>query len=271
MDAGVGASYVGGVSELGDVRRFFRYLACLRILTLRALKVRYRRSVLGFLWSLLYPLSAMVVLTVVFSHVFTDIPHYPLYVVVGFMAWGFFSLSCLQAMDGLYSAAPIMRKVYVPGALFPVSIVGANLANLVLSLLVLPLIIGAVGASPGFNPALLLFALVSVAAFTTGVSLMLAAANLFFNDVRYFFESILLVWFYATPIVYPQEAVPERAALIMNLNPFVWFLDVFRAALYSGQTPAVSTLIVVCAVAVSTLVVGWKTFVALERRFYLYL
>jgi ABC-2 type transport system permease protein/lipopolysaccharide transport system permease protein len=271
MGTGVTASYIGGVSHLGDFSRLLRYLSCLRILTLRALKVRYRRSVLGFMWSLLYPLSAMAVLTAVFSHVFSELPHYPVYVVVGFLAWGFFSLSCLQAMDGLHSAAPIMRKVYVPGAVFPVAVVGANLVNLLLSLLVLPAVIAVTGASPGFNPGLLTVAIVTMAAFTTGVSLALAAANLFFNDVRYFFESFLLVWFYATPVVYPEAAVPETARVLLRLNPFVWFLDLFRAALYTGETPSLATVAVACAVAGATLLLGWKIFVALEHRFYLYL
>jgi len=234
-------------------------------------KVRYRGSVLGFGWSLLYPLTAMLILTLVFSRVFVGVRNYPLYVIVGFLAWGFFSLSCVQAMDALLSGAPVLRKVYLPSALFPLAAVFANLVNLLLSILILPVVMWTVGASPGFHPAWLLFALVALLAFTTGLALTLAALNVFFHDVRYFFEAGLLIWFYATPIVYPAEAVPTRYASLLWLNPLYWLIEVLRAPLYEGTAPTTTALGAAGFCAVASLTAGWLLFNRLDRRFYLYL
>lgn len=271
MDATIRPAYVGDLSGLGAVGRLGRYGACLRTLALRAVRVRYRRSVLGVLWSLLYPLISMAVLTVVFSRVFPELHGYALYVIIGVMAWGFFSLSCLQACDALTGASPILRKVYVPASVFPLAAVAANLLNLLLSLLILPLVAVAVGVAPGFHPFVLAAALAALVAFTTGVALALSAANVFLHDVRYFFEGGLLVWFYATPIVYPSGVIPESMHGFLWLNPFHWLLDLLRASLYSGVTPEPATIAAAAAVSVAALAAGWGVFARLERRFHLYL
>jgi ABC-type polysaccharide/polyol phosphate export permease len=213
----------------------------------------------------------MLILTAVFSRVFVDVRHYPLYVIVGFLAWGFFSLSCVQAMDALLGAAPVLRKVYVPSALFPLAAVFANMVNLLLSILMLPVVMWAIGASPGFHPLWLCIGLLVLLAFTTGLALSLAALNLFFHDVRYFFEAGLLIWFYATPIVYPAVAVPERYATLLRLNPLFWLIEILRAPLYLGEAPSAAAFGVAVACAGASLLAGWLLFTRLDRRFHLYL
>ncbi|MFP6627377.1 MAG: ABC transporter permease [Deltaproteobacteria bacterium] len=264
-------SYTSPLSSVGPAGRLLRYSSCLWLLVSRSLKVRYRRSVLGFAWSLAYPLASMAVLTVVFSSVFPDLPHYSLYVVVGVLVWGFFSLSCLQAMDSLISGAPVLRKVYVPAVVFPLSVVGANLANLLLSLCVLPVVVWATGAQPGLHLLWLAGAVVALLSFTAGLCLALAAVNLIFNDVRYFFEGILLVWFYATPIVYPVDVIPDHLSVFLWLNPLFWILEFIRAPLYGGSAPAGIFVVASLGLGFSVLAGGWALFVRLERRFHLYL
>jgi len=266
--------YDDGVSDRGGLARLFRYRDCLLLLSSRALKVRYRRSALGFGWALMYPLLSMAVLTVVFSRVFPEIAHYEIYVIVGVLAWGFFSLSCVQAMDALVGGSAVLRKIYVPSAVFPLAAVGANLVNLVLSVALLPVLMVAVGAVVGLHPRMLpaiLLALIALAAFTLGLALALSALNLFFSDVRYFFEAILLIWFYASPIVYPASVIPDRLRAFLWLNPFYWFLEVLRAPLYGGVAPSAATLAGALTLGLVTLAAGWTLFGRLERRFYLYL
>jgi ABC-type polysaccharide/polyol phosphate export permease len=271
MDAPTRTLYQGGVSRSGAAARILAYRDCLALLAARAVKVRYRGSVLGFGWSLLYPLSAMLILTAVFSRVFVDVEHYPLYVIVGFLAWGFFSLSCVQAMDALLGAAPVLRKVYVPSALFPLAAVFANMVNLLLSILILPVVMWTIGAAPGFHPLWLVVGLLVLLAFTTGCALALAALNVFFHDVRYFFEAGLLIWFYATPIVYPAGAVPARYSALLKLNPLYWVIEILRAPLYAGAPPSAATLGAAALWAAVSLLGGWLLFTRLDRRFYLYL
>jgi len=264
-------TYHSSLSRFGELRRLLHYRDCLGLLTSRSLKVRYRRSILGFGWTLLYPLASMVVLTVVFSRLFPDLRHYSLYVIVGLLAWGFFSLSCIQAMDTLISSAPVLKKVYVPPAVFPVSSVSANFINLLLSILVLPVVMAAIGASPGLHLLSLIAALIVLFAFTTGLALVLASINLFFNDVRHFFDTILLVWFYASPIVYPEELIPADLVGFLWANPFYWMLAMLRAPLYAGHPPDARTLAVASIIGFSTLTAGWLVFSRLQRRFHLYL
>ncbi|HIF63620.1 MAG TPA: ABC transporter permease [Deltaproteobacteria bacterium] len=253
-----------------SLARLARFSDCLWLLAARALSVRYRRSVLGFAWTLFYPLGTMVILSLVFSQVFAGVDHYAFYVITGVLPWGFFSLACIQAADSLLAASPVLRKVYVPTVVFPASVVAANFVNLLLSLLVLPLVALATGAQALPSFWLLALALGCLLAFTGGVSLLLAAVNLFFQDVRYFFEGILLLWFYATPIVYPVSVLPEHLSWLPAINPFAWILLLMRGALYGSVVPAGAPLLCV-AFSFSVLAIGWLLFHRLERRFYAWL
>ncbi len=243
----------------------------LHVLVARALAVRYRRSSLGFAWSLLQPLMAMAVLTAVFARVFPSIERYPVYVIVGVFVWGFFSLTLVQAMDSLLSAAPIMRRVAAPPALFPLAVVAANLVHLLLSLALL----ATVGAVCGFvSPWLIpvaLVALIPLGLFTAALALVLSGVCVFFHDVRYFAEGILMLGFYATPVMYPASIVPERWGALLSLNPMVWLLAPLRDALWAGRCPDLSLLGLTTAAAAVAAVAAALLFRRLSRRFYLYL
>jgi ABC-type polysaccharide/polyol phosphate export permease len=260
------------VSAARALGRLVRYRECLALLVVRTLRVRYRRSVIGFGWTLLYPLLAMAVLTAVFSHVFTGVERYPVYVIVGVLAWSFFSVACVQAMDALLAGSAVLKKVGAPSAVFPLAAVGANAVNFALALAVLTVVGGAVGAVEITEPATqalwLATGAFSLLAFTLGVALVLASANLFFHDVRYSFEALALVWFYATPIVYPPDVVPPHLAWLVRLNPFSWFLELLRAALWGGA-PAAAAGVVAPVLGCASLCAGWLLFARLERRFYL--
>jgi ABC-type polysaccharide/polyol phosphate export permease len=259
------------MSAVRSLARVVRYRECIALLVSRTLKVRYRRSVLGFAWTLVYPLLAMSVLSLVFSNVFVHVQHYPLYVIVGVLGWSFFSLSCVQAMDALLSGGSILKKVRVPGAVFPLAAVGANFVNYLLALAVLVLASAACGVLPGLHPLWLMTGAVSLFAFTLGLALALAALNIFFHDIRYLFETLLLVWFYATPIVYPVAVVPPHVSALLRINPFHWFLELLRAALWSGQEPAAGATVLAPLIGLGVFGLGWLVFNRLERRFYLYL
>lgn len=271
MDVAGGGVYEGGVSGLGALERLVRYRESLLLLTARAVKVRYRRSLLGFGWSLAYPLLSTAVLTLVFGRVFGGVDHYPAYVLVGVLVWGFFSLGSLQAIDALFGGGPILRKVYVPTAVFPLAAVAANLLNLAFAFALLPLLLPVLGAPPALRPIELVVGLASLAAFTTGTALALAATNLFFNDVRYFFEALLLLWFYASPVVYPPSLIPTEMAAFLWANPFYWILDLLRAGLVAGSVANPLAVIVAPLMGFGGLVAGWWMFVRLERSLHLYL
>lgn len=259
------------MSHLPPLLRVVRYRAALGQITARFLKTRYRRSVLGFSWTFAYPLLAASVLTIVFRPVFPRVPDYAIYVLVGLLAWHFFSVSCVQAMDALLGAAPVIRKVYVPMAIFPLAAVAANAVNLILCLVAIPLVLAVTSGTPAFHPFVLIAGLAMLSAFTAGVALVLSALNVFFQDVRYLFEALLLVWFYATPVVYPVTDAGPAVMILVSLNPLHWILVVLRAALWSGGEATPSALLLGLAFAAAALIGGWGAFCAAERRFHHYL
>jgi ABC-type polysaccharide/polyol phosphate export permease len=165
----------------------------------------------------------------------------------------------------------VLRKVRVPSAVFPVAAIGANFVNLVLAVAALSAVTVLARIHPPAQPIWLATGLLSLAAFTLGSALALAAANVFFRDVRYFFEALMPVLFYATPIAYPADVVPYPYSLLVHCNPMHWFLELLRAALWSGSPPAPGATVLAPLLGAAMLVAGWSAFSRLERRFYLYL
>jgi ABC-type polysaccharide/polyol phosphate export permease len=259
------------VSHLPPLLRVVRYRAALGQIAARFLKTRYRRSILGFAWTFAYPLLAASVLTIVFKPVFPRVPDYAIYVLVGLLAWHFFSVSCIQAMDALLGAAPVTRKVYVPTAIFPLAAVSANAINLLLCLVAIPIVLAVTRGTPVLHPLALVAGLGMLSAFTAGMALLLSALNVFFQDVRYLFEALLLVWFYATPVVYPVTDAGPAVTILVSLNPLYWILTVLRAALWSGGDVTPLALLLGLVVAAGALIGGWFAFCAAERRFHHYL
>ncbi len=262
--------YHGGLSGRAPWRRVVAYRGALGILAARNLKLRYRRSVLGFAWTLVYPVLATAVLSFVFAPVFPRTEHYPVYVVIGVLVWHFVSVSSAQAMDALIAGAGVMRKVYVPSAVFPLASVAANLANFLLCVAVVPTALALLGAGVTLRPLVLVAGIVGLVAFTVGLSLALAALHLFFRDVRYFFEAVLLLWFYATPIVYPTDALPEHVARWLMLNPLYWIVTVVRGGVCVAVTTSPAAVVVCVGSGMAALVLGWRLYARVENRFHLY-
>ena len=245
-----------------------RYVDLLHNLVTRAIKQRYKRSVLGFAWTMLNPLLTMVILTVVFSAVFGAIvPNYPLFVIIGLLAWNLFSLGSTQGLASIVDSGSLIRKVAVPKEMFPLAAVGANLVNFVLSLVPLLFMILLMRVPMTWAMLWVPYGILLIALFTLGVALALATLNVFFRDVRYFYEAALLAWFYGTPIFYPIDVLPPRTRMILQWNPMYVLVDVFRTPVYSGTAPPASTIAVATIEAVAMALIGWIIFRRHQHRF----
>jgi len=234
-----------------------RYRDLVLALVARELKVRYRRSAIGFTWTMLQPLLMMLVLQVVFSALFRfQVANYPVYAMAGILFWNFFSQSVVASMNSLRGNAQLLKKVPVPKAVFPIATVASGVINLVFALVPLLLILVITGHP--LTPALLFLpvAILLAALFTLGAGLLLSPLSIFFNDIVEMITVILSVLMYLTPIFYPKEIVPPKMRWIVRFNPLRSILEVFRDPIYYGKVPPLSHLTVSCLIVLVALGVG---------------
>jgi ABC-type polysaccharide/polyol phosphate export permease len=215
-------------------------------LVAKDLKVRYKRSALGFAWFLLKPLFSMVVYYFVFTKVLRfggAIPHFALFLLTGLLPWNFFSSSLSASTSSLLDNQRLIRSIYFPRICLPLAEVAANLVHLVLALAVLEVVLVLFGHVPGASLALVVPALLLMALMTSGAAMLLAIGNVFYRDVRQFIEVILLAWFYASPIIYPLDStgvrIIESGKLVdlLRLNPVSGFMEIMHCGMYSGAWP----------------------------------
>jgi ABC-type polysaccharide/polyol phosphate export permease len=240
-----------------------RYRDLVLVLVARELKVRYRRSAVGFLWTMLQPLLTMAVLHVVFSHVFRfDVDNYAVYALSGILFWNFFSQSIITSMNSLRSNAALVSKLPVPKAVFPIATVLAGTVNLVLAMV--PLFGLLLWSGHDIGPAVLFLpvSIVLAALFALGAGLLLSPLSVFFVDVVEMVGVAMTLLLYLTPVFYPMAILPERFRFVVRFNPIRSVLEVFRDPIYYGKVPPLSHLAVTVVVVLAALLVG----VAFFRR-----
>jgi len=259
----------------GAVRELADYTDLLRNLVVRDLKVRYRGSIFGFAWSLLNPLLMMAVFTLVFQVLaqYDEIHLYPFFLMAALVPWLFTAQALTSAMRSITSNAQLIKKVYFPRELLPMSAVLASFVNFVLAFLIFWLIGLVFGV--GNSPAMFMIPLIMLLqlALVMGLSLILAMANVFFRDTEHLVEVGLLAWFFLTPIFYPLSFVPNVTFLgrdvhrwVLTLNPMATLTTDYRFAIMEGAFPIRHTIatIVVAAVALGF---GWWVFRRYAHRF----
>jgi len=238
-----------------------RYRDLVGALVSRDLKVRYRRSAIGFLWTMLQPLLMMLVLRTIFSTLFqaksAEVPNnYEIYALAGILFWNFFSQSIVASMNSLKGNAQLLQKLPVPKSVFPLATVLSGLVNLVFALL--PLFVLLVVTGHPLKPALLFLpvSILIAAVFTLGAGLLLSPLAVFFSDVVELIGVLLTLLFYLTPVIYPKDIVPESFRAVVRFNPIRSILEVFRDPIYQGEIPPLSHLTVSIAIALLALGVG---------------
>ena len=221
-----------------QLEKWKKYRTLLGRLVQRDLKVKYRRSVLGYLWSLLNPLLMMVVMSVVFSYMFRyDIPNYPIYLITGQIMFTFFSESTTMAMTSVIGNAALMKKVYVPKYIFPISRVLSCFVTLLFSLAAVVIVM--LATRTPVTPVFILFPLplVYVLLFSIGVGLILSVLAVYFRDTTHLYGVCTTAWMYLTPIFYPLEVLPDQIRPLIQLNPLCLFITAFREIILYGQLP----------------------------------
>ncbi|HEX2164916.1 MAG TPA: ABC transporter permease [Thermoanaerobaculia bacterium] len=234
-----------------------RYRDLVLYLVLRDLKVRYRRSSIGFAWTMLQPLLSMLVLSLVFAHIFRfEIDNYAVYALAGLLFWNFFSQSIVTSMNSLRANAGLLTKLPVPKVVFPLSTVLAGLINLMLAMV--PLFVILIVTGHPLRPSLLFLpvAIFVATLFTFGAGLLLAPLAAFFSDIVELVGVLLTLAMYMTPVFYPMDIIPESLRWAVRFNPLRSILEVFRDPIYYGKVPPVTHLAVAVGISLVAVAIG---------------
>ncbi len=253
---------------INQLKEIYGFKNLIYNLVARDLKVKYKGSILGFLWSLLNPLIMLIVYTVAFKYIIKiRVENFPLFFLCGFLPWTFLSLSLSMAVSSIKDNANLVKKVYFPREILPLSIVLSNLVQFLLTFIILipALILFKIklGFPLLFLPLIILFQL----AFTLGLAFILSSLNVFFSDVRHLLEILLQIWFWLTPIIYPVNFVPERFQSLYRLNPAVLFVESYRNSLLYNKGLSSVELISLFLVGAVFLTFGHLVFNRYNRRF----
>ena len=260
---------VPAVAEVVDI---VRHRELLRNLVLRDIKIRYKRSVLGFIWVMLNPALTMLVLSVVFAQLFrASLKDYTPYVLSGLVLWLFFAQSTSVALKAFIGNSALITTVALPKAVFPLSAVLSALVNLLLSSIPLFGLLAVLGVPVTPHVVLLPVAIVEVFLFACGIALTLSTVTVFFQDMTYIYEVLLLAWMYLTPIFYPVSIIPEPFRWLVRLNPMISYLQAFRACVYLESPTLGEDLWFGLVWAALALVVGWALYHRYKDRIVYYL
>jgi len=240
----------------------------LRVLVARGLKMQYKRSVFGIMWSLLNPLVMLLVFTFLFKLVLNlNIPRYSSFAFSGLLVWNWFQMSLLQSASAITGSRELIRQPGFPAAILPVVTVTTNLVHFLLALPVLALLLltGEVKLSLMLLELPFLIALQFL--LTLSLAYLIATINVTFRDMQHLMGVFLTVMFYLTPVFYDASKVPAQYLPLYRLNPMTHLVEAYRAVLIQGASPDWLSLMVIGMIAVSLLVFSYKKFMRVSYRF----
>jgi len=254
------------------IKNFWKYRGLLNQFVIRDLKVKYRRSVLGYLWSLLNPLLMMIVLSAVFSTMFRfDIPNFPVYLLTGQILFSFFSDSTSMSMTSILGNGALLKKVYIPKYIFPLSRVLSSFVTLLCSLIALLIVIIATKVKLTFIILLFPLPLLYLLVFSIGIGLIMSVCAVYFRDTLHLYSVLLSVWMYLTPLFYPVSIVPDYVKSIIYSNPMYYYVEAFREIVLYGQFPSLYIHSMCIIFAAVSLLIGLFLFYKKQNNFVLHI
>lgn len=262
------ASKSGGVVDFisQNVREVFVYRYALYNFISTNISSRYRRSAIGFLWSLLNPLFTMVIMAVVFSSLYKmPFASFSLYLFSGLLPWGLITSSMVGSSMSIINAENYLKKVYIPKIVFPLVTLGVEVVNFFFSLVSLFVLAFFFGAQFGWSLLLLPFALLVLSMFLFGVAMLLSIVTVFFRDLSHILQIVLLGLFYLTPILYPVSLLSEGLLKLIELNPFYYFITLFHLIIFDAKFPASTDWLICISLAVVSVVLGVVVFQKYEK------
>ena len=250
-----------------------KYGFLMKQLISRDFKVKYKRSVLGVVWSLLYPILTMAVMAIVFTNVFkfsTPGVNYLVYLLSGLVLFNYFSEASNLAMSSVVANFSLINKVYIPKYIFPLSKCLFVGINFLLTLIPLYVIIFLTGTGVNIYHLLLPYVFACLLLFTIGMGFILATISVFLRDMFYIYGVVITLWTYLTPIMYDVSIIPEKFQVFMKFNPMYWFLDFARQIILYNQMPGAHNFLYCAIFGVGFLLFGIYLFKKNQDKFIYY-
>lgn len=251
-----------------------KFMPLLKNLVSKDFKIKYRRSVLGVAWSVLNPLLTMLVITTVFGKLLKiQIDNFASYYIVGYAIWNFFSEATSSSLSSILSAAPLIKKVYIPKYIFPLEKCLFSLVNFFFTLIAVIIVMLCQGVIPSVTAILFPVPLVYCFIFVCGVSLFLSAATVYFRDIQHLYGVLLTILMYLTPLIYPIELLEEHAFVlsIVKMNPLTHYVEYFRNLVMYNTIPGLEENLICLAVSLLALLIGGFVFRKSEGKFILHI
>lgn len=250
------------------LKEFWDYRQLLFNLTKKDLKLRYKNSVLGFLWSVVNPLMLLIIYTYAFKYVFKQqMDNFSIFVLSGLLPWTFFQSAVMGSVSSIIANGNLVKKVYFPRTIIPISVVLSSFLNYIITLIILGVAIMSsdinLTLAVLFLPVILLFLLL----FTMGLGLLLSALNVIYRDIAHFMEIIFMGWFYVTPIIYSINLIPDNLKFIAYVNPLTGFIESIRSVLIYGVFPEYNNIFLMIMYSMCILIIGITVFNKLENKF----
>lgn len=249
-----------------------KYRFLMKQLISRDFRTKYKRSVLGVLWSFLNPLLTMTVQYFVFSNIFkTQIDNYIVYLLIGVVMFNFFNEAVSMTLTSIISNVSLITKVYVPKYIYPISRTLSSGVNLLISLVPLFFVILITGTRITTSYLLVIYPLIFITMFALGIGMILCALMVFFRDTQFLWGVISIMWMYATPIFYPIDILPKEYHFVIYCNPLYYFISIFRTCIIDGISPEPFLYIQSALIAIVTLLIGFFVFKKTQDKFVLYI
>lgn len=250
-----------------------KYSFLLQQLVSRDFKVKYKRSVLGIVWSLLYPILTMIVMAIVFSNIFkfsTPGVSYLAYLLSGLVLFNYFSEATNLSMSSVVANFPLINKIYMPKYIFPLSKCLFVGINFLLTLIPLYIVLIATGTGVNIYHVFLPYAFLCLFMFTLGMGFILSAISVFLRDMFYIYGIVLMMWTYLTPVMYDIKMISENLQPFLKLNPMYHYINFAREILLYGRIPQPFTWAVCFISSITVLIIGVIVFKKNQDKFIYY-
>ncbi len=249
-------------------KNIYNYRELLKTNIKKEVRGKYKNSVLGVFWSFLNPLLQILVYTIVFQVILKNPQeNYVVFLCAGLIPWTFFSTAISRSAFTIIENGNILKKVYFPREILPISVVTSETINFIISTVIIVGIVLANGI--GFNIYMLCYPIILLAQYllTLGISFVLAGITVYFRDLQHLIGIALQLLFYATPIVYSVDGIPANLSWILNLNPMTYIIDAYRDIFYNQAMPNIGGLCLFIVIAIIGCAIGYGIFNKLQKGF----